>query len=743
MSNYLRIPVWVVPLLVAGLVAGLGWWGNHRLRETVSEELGAHLSSTLTANVMALEIWATNQFKLARSLANETAMQALAFHALQPVPVTQTNPGLPSVSSAAEELSRYLGMRLAGLGYEIAHVVNTNFIVVATSLSGQAGAGWTIADAHVAKFSKLFVSGKPVLITPFKSKRPRAPLPAVVVESHPAPATNAEGPPGTKIVPAGSPLPTAAVERPKQSDTWMQVAVPLQGAQGEVVGALALVINPDAEFARILSVARAGTSGETYVFDQRGLMLSPSRFDDQLRELGLIAGRRETSSAAEFYLRDPGDLQSSENARLPTTNQPLTRIVANAVSGRSGVDVEPSRDYRGIPVVGAFMWLPHHGFGIATQVDAQEAFRPLRVLNLIFTILFLLLALSATALFVASYLGVLWRKRLTEVEVRLKQLGQYTLEEKIGEGAMGVVYRAQHALMRRKTAVKLLLPDRADPISVQRFEREVRLSSQLTHPNTIQVYDYGHTPEGVFYCAMELLRGLNLHELVAQFGSQIEARVVYILTQICESLAEAHALGLVHRDIKPANVFVCDRGGRADWVKVLDFGLVRVYRDGKGGRSAGLAGAIAAGTPLFMPPEAFADSTAADPRSDIYSLGALAYYLLTAQYVFEATSDAELFHKHLTEPPIPPSRRTLNPISAELEETILRCLEKEPNLRPQSADELRQLLSTSPHANGWTLEERQNWWVRYRAIESGQVPESEVNATSPLEGATKVIQPAL
>jgi len=208
--------------------------------------------------------------------------------------------------------------------------------------------------------------------------------------------------------------------------------------------------------------------------------------------------------------------------------------------------------------------------------------------------------------------------------------------------------------------------------------------------------------------------------------------------QICDALAEAHALGLVHRDIKPGNIFLCDRGGLPDWVKVLDFGLVRAYRAGKRNPSRGTT--PAEGTPLFMPPEAFTDSGATDPRSYIYSLGALAYYLLTAQHVFEGDSDGDLYEKHRAEMPVPPSRRTLNPISAEMEETILRCLEKEPNLRPQSVQELRELLLTSPAAADWKLEERTAWWVRFRAgVENGG---GEAQPTTPTEEPTVRISAA-
>jgi serine/threonine protein kinase len=382
-------------------------------------------------------------------------------------------------------------------------------------------------------------------------------------------------------------------------------------------------------------------------------------------------------------------------------------LVASAVDGEDEVDATPSRDYRGVPVVGASCWLPQFGFGVATQIDAAEAYRPLRVLQLVFVVLVLSLLLCATGMFVFSYANLEWRQRLNAVELKLKQLGQYTLEEKVGEGGMGVVYRARHALLRRETAVKLLLPGRADDAAVARFEREVCLTCQLTHPNTIQVYDYGHTPEGIFYYAMEFLRGVNLHELVARYGPQPEGRVVHILVQVCDSLAEAHALGLIHRDIKPGNVFLCRRGGVADCVKVLDFGLVRDYRAG------GDPGENLEGTPWFMPPEAIQVAGPIDPRSDLYSVGALGYYLLTGNYIFDAETVAEIHEKQLTSAPVPPGQRTTNPISAEMEQLLLRCLEKDMARRPQSAAELKFWLAATPAAGEWTAEGAADWWDAY------------------------------
>jgi len=717
MPRNLRQMVWMLPVAIAALVAGLGWWGNGRVRETIEGELKAQLTATLNANVTALGIWSTNQTRLATALAEDPTVRTLAGEILQaPPPVWRELRPPPE----QEKFVRYLGPRLVGLGYEVAQLVDTNFMVVANSLRPQLARNELVSDAHTNKFTELFTTGQPVIITPFK--------PEMLIQRRVA--RKAFGPKHTNDFSRLN-HPAASGGKARRGDvTLMQVAAPVRDQTAAIVGALALIINPDREFSRILSVARSGASGETYAFDQTGLMISHSRFDGQLRQLGLLAATN-ASSALNLRLHDPGgDLTRGfhPDAGEPGA-RPLIPLVASAVDGEDAVDVVPGRDYRGVPVVGASCWLPQFGFGVATQMDADEAYRPLRVLQLIFAVLILFLLLCATGLFVFSNLT--WRRRLDEAELKLKRLGQYLLEEKIGEGGMGVVYRARHALMRRETAVKLLLPDRADPAAIARFEREVCLTCQLTHPNTIQVYDYGRTPDGIFYYAMEFLRGLNLHDLVARGGPQPESRVVYILAQVCDSLAEAHALGLIHRDIKPANIFLCRRGGVPDSVKVLDFGLVCDYRaDPSGGTDSGRNGAIE-GTPWFTPPETISGSGQIDPRGDIYSLGALGYHLLTGRYFFDAETVFEIHRKQLAETPVPPSRRTDNPVSPEVEKILLRCLEKDPGLRPQSVVELRALLLASRHAAEWTPELRTAWW---EACDSQPVisPEETPDHSSPM-----------
>ncbi len=324
---------------------------------------------------------------------------------------------------------------------------------------------------------------------------------------------------------------------------------------------------------------------------------------------------------------------------------------------------------------------------------------------------------------------------------RVRRLGQYTLEHKIGAGGMGVVYRASHAMLRRPTAIKLLPPDRAGQASLVRFEREVQMTAQLSHPNTVAVYDYGRTPDGVFYYAMEYLDGINLEELVREYGPQPAGRVIAILDQVCGALAEAHELGLVHRDIKPANIILTERGGELDVAKILDFGLVKpVASDAAGVTLSGSA--VLAGTPLYMSPEAMMAPDTGDPRSDLYALGAVAYYLLTAHPVFEAESVAEIVGHHLHTEPVAPSLRTSHRIPADLEAVVLQCLRKTPQQRPQSARSLRDALRHCV-VQPWTDDDASTWWRQFRAKEKareGRLPEAEHALTVDVDMENRLTQ---
>jgi eukaryotic-like serine/threonine-protein kinase len=293
-------------------------------------------------------------------------------------------------------------------------------------------------------------------------------------------------------------------------------------------------------------------------------------------------------------------------------------------------------------------------------------------------------------------------------EVRdARRLGQYTLVEKLGEGGMGVVYRASHAMLRRPTAIKLLA--NGGDASLARFEQEVQLLAGLNHPNIVTVHDYGRTADGSFYYAMELLDGMDLEKLVAADGPQPPERVIHLVRQAARGLHEAHEVGLVHRDIKPANVFVCRWWGEPDAVKVLDFGLAKNIASPPTSVTAHNA---VLGTPLYISPEALKDAALVDVRSDIYSLGAVAYHLLTAEPVFAGRSAVEVCAQHLHSAPVAPSERLGRAVPADLEAIVLRCLAKSPADRYATAAELERALAACAIAAEWSADRARAWWLR-------------------------------
>jgi len=316
-----------------------------------------------------------------------------------------------------------------------------------------------------------------------------------------------------------------------------------------------------------------------------------------------------------------------------------------------------------------------------------------------------------------------------------RRLGQYTLHEKLGSGGMGEVYRASHAMLRRPTAIKLLPPDRLGEESMARFEREVQLTALLTHPNTVRVFDYGRTPDRVFYYAMEFLDGASLADLVALFGPLPAGRVIHLLEQCAGALAEAHGVGLIHRDIKPANILVTEQGGQPDVAKVVDFGLVKTVATPHGDErtAEALETDTIAGTPQYMSPEAISSPERVDARTDLYALGAVGYFLLTGHEVFSGRTVLEVCGHHLHTEPQPPSARLGRPLPADLERLILGCLEKDPAGRPSSARALRDSLLACADAGSWSEEAARTWW---RA--SGAALRSRPGAPRELGAATTI-----
>jgi serine/threonine-protein kinase len=311
---------------------------------------------------------------------------------------------------------------------------------------------------------------------------------------------------------------------------------------------------------------------------------------------------------------------------------------------------------------------------------------------------------AALAVYGANRIEGLRKKALESGKV-----GPYHLKRLLGAGGMGEVYLAEHGLLRRPCAVKLIRPERTgDPYFLRRFEREVQAMATLTHPNTVEVYDYGHAADGTFYYAMEYLPGLDLEQLVTRHGPVAPGRAIHLLRQVCGALAEAHAIGLIHRDIKPSNVLNCARGGQHDVAKLLDFGLARRLDPGKDSVKLTQAGTIA-GTPAYMSPEQAAGGNDLDARSDIYSLGAVAYFLLTGQPPFVRATAIQTLAAHLGEPVVPLSH--LQPgTPADLQAVVLRCLEKRPARRFADIGALEQALTQCACTSPWSSEQSAAWW---------------------------------
>jgi eukaryotic-like serine/threonine-protein kinase len=680
----LKKQLWIWPIIAIVVLAAVGFGLRSAIERTMRENLQSQLETMLNVERSMLETWLRVQESHAESLANGQHVRDIAAEILkasqsslgsqsgttrQPPPPNSARPPLDDLHA---QLGRELGPGMSAHGFISYFVADKDQRVVSSSnleLIGQSVKEHETFVGHA-------LEGRVAVSPPFASR-------AMLKDQRGRLRTG---------------VPT------------MYVCAPVRDESFQAVAALGLRTRPERDFTRILQLGQLGKSGETYAIDRNGLMVSSSRFDEELILLGLLPDTEDSASILMLSVSDPGgNVQEGYRPAVRRAELPLTKAAASTVAGGSGIDLDGYRDYRGVPVVGAWQWLPRYDMGIITEIDHAEAYRPLTILRWVFFSVFALLALSSVAIFIFTLVVARLQRDAQKAAIDAKHLGQYRLEEKIGAGGMGVVYRGHHAMLRRPTAIKLLSVDKVNEASIARFEREVQITSQLNHPNTVAIYDYGRTPEGVFYYAMEYLDGIDLQFLVDHYGAQPEGRVIHILKQMCGSLYEAHSLGLVHRDIKPANVMLNRRGGEADVVKVLDFGLVKALDDAKRARQTGGL----SGTPLYMSPEAIQTPELVDPRSDLYAVGAIGYFLITGQPVFNANSLVELCQQHVSTIPDAPARRLGRPVSPELEAAILACLEKRRDKRPQTARDLAALLNRPPAAGNWSLEDAEAWWGRH------------------------------
>jgi eukaryotic-like serine/threonine-protein kinase len=677
--GFLRTQLWIWPLAAALVLAFIGFWLRVKMEGAAKQQVADTLQTILNANVEALRAWSVTMKTDAENLAEDSRVRELITGLLQQARSgSQIQAALLTAPQLAALRAR-LKPALDRHSFDGFVVLDTNFLIVASERDQVVGL--QTPPGYAERLAPC-LTGHSLVTRPFLSLLP---------------------------------LPDESGNLRAGVPTMFAVA-PIPSADGQIIALLGLRISPDEDFTPILVTARGGQTGETYAFGREGQLLSESRFDADLKRFGLIPDTPEGQSVLALELRDPlVNLNAGRQSPRRRAELPFTHAVREALDGRDGADVNGYRDYRGVPVVGAWKWLNDFDLGLVTEMDLGEAFRPLRILRVSFWSIFGLLVSGSVLVYGLMRLASRLQATAQQAALQARQLGQYALDDKIGEGAFGAVYRAHHALMRRPVAVKLLQTNRLNPNNAARFEREVQMTGQLTHPNTIALYDYGRTPEGIFYYAMEYLDGLTLDQLVKQYGAQPEGRVIAILRQVCGSLAEAHAIGLVHRDIKPANIFLTRRGGVPDFVKVLDFGLAKARVEE--GQVALTAASVTLGTPLYMSPEAVECPDTLDARSDLYSLGALGYYLVTGEVLFDCLTLGEVLMHQVKDLPARPSKRVGKPVAPDLEDVLMRCLAKDPAARPANARVLDEALARCRNAADWTRERADEWWRKHAAAQ--------------------------
>ncbi len=654
--RFTRARLLLIAVMALVLVGGAGLWSNHAVMESVEDLLTVNLEANLDLCVMALSAWIENELALVRFWAQDETLRQLVEARLRD-----------------------------GASHGNLQAMET---LLAKGFTAKEVQGWVIVDLEG---TILFASannpnqGKPIAaaINPYHEK---------VMQGQ------------SVFVP---PIPRADLIEASAFSTDEHViltAAPVRSLAGGVIAALVFIIRPDGNFSRILLASRVGQMGDTYAFNRDGHLISKSRFQNELRSFGLIPNSSEPRSVPRVLIRDPGgDLGAGFSPSGRPQDWPPTRMLASALKGESGIDLLGYRDYLGVTVVGAWRWLPDYEFGIAIEAPREKVRRIQRPIRLAVMGLMALVTVLAGMIL----LSTVWVSRLRENIDEIKQVGHYTIEEKLGEGGMGKVYKANHALLKRPTAIKFLKPDALTADSLERFEREVQITSRLTHPNTVDVYDFGRTPEGVFYYAMEYLPGIGLDDLLALEGAVSPARAVHILRHICFSLEEAHGMGLIHRDIKPPNIILCERGGQYDSVKVLDFGLVK---DVKQHDVQMTAMHEVAGTPAYVAPERLTDPAKVDHRADIYSLGSVGFNLLSGAEVFEGATAVEICYHVLKTPPPRVSAKASQAIPAALDQLIADCLAKDPDERPANVTRIIAVLGAIDGLAAWDNEAARQWW---------------------------------
>jgi len=651
-----RQRLWFALAILAStlVLTALGAWTYGAVERLLRESRAAALKSVLEAQAKTIEVWIEDQKLGIRRLARDRQVRAQV-RALADIATQHgATPEAYCGAPARRPLVEQLDDALAGSGAVAFNVVDRSGRIIASKFREYCGLEFS-ARAIEQALAPVF-RGDTHFLHPFRDAERLSRLPRK------------------------APLERALV--------WIET--PVVNDAGRVIAALSVGLYAHEQFAAILAAARSGDTDEVYAFDRQALMLSESRYTG-------------ASAALSQRLQPPGAAAGT-----------LTRLAEEATAGRApdGMLVEPYPGYAGRPVVGAWRWLPAFDMGIAVEMGAEEAYAPLAVLATAFGIVF-----GALVVAVVVALAMWFRAARLQSEAEERRVGAYLLGEQIGEGGVGHVYLARHDLLKRPTAVKLLKPSRSTDEMTARFEREAQLASQLSHPNMVEIYDYGRASDGSLYYAMEYLEGETIGKLVLEQGPMPVARVIHLLRQVCAGLAEAHGKGMVHRDVSPTNIMVCHYGGEYDFVKILDFGLVKNIASAEEQTITRTLRIL--GTPLYMSPERLRDPADVDARADIYAVGAVAFFVISGRRMFETADDLALTSKVLNEVPPRVSTVAAQAIPEPLDMLIAACLDKQREDRPQTIGEVSDVLEALAVRQRWTRRDAEAAWRAHRRASAG------------------------
>lgn len=639
------------------VLSAIGWWTHNEVEQSMRATRGAALKSVLDSQAQSLGVWIDDQKLSVRRLARDRQLRKQVATVARDA---ETDSASYCRSPQARHLVAQLDEALTDAGTVAFNLVIPSGRIVTSKFTEYCGLRYR-PEAFETDLAAAF-GGATVFVPPHHE--------------------------ADKLEPTSQALP---LDRPL---IWIRT--PIHGEADQVIAVLGAGYLADDKFSTLLATARAGATDEVYAFDRQGVMLSKSRFEATLWERSALPDG--ASAVGRLVLRSP---IADEAAR--------TRLVESALASShekddtGGMLLDPYSGYLATPVVGGWRRLAEGDIFIAIEMGADEAYAPLEALDTVFAVVFAALIAAVCVALFSWFTAVLIR-----AEVEKDRMGPYWLGERIGEGGVGNVYHARHDLLKRPSAVKLLKPTRATDEMTARFRREAQLASQLTHPNMIEIFDYGVGIDGSLFYAMELLEGDTVGDLVLRGGPMPVARVVHILRQVCAGLAEAHGKGLVHRDISVTNIMTCLYGGEYDFVKILDFGLVKSV---VGEQSQTVTRSLRIlGTPQYMAPERLHDPADVDVRTDVYAVGAVAFFLLSGRRMFETEDTLALTSRVINEVPPRLSEIAAQPIPSELDELVAACLEKQRESRPASILAVKEILDRMAERNRWRQSDAKKAW---------------------------------